>query len=594
MHRTVPAPSWALTAVALTLFQPAGGNALAQADRTLLQAPAAQRYIAPHLREGRALKCGFPALAAALGEAGRGAGQSAYVSRPSYLPSTLLSASGRFLLHFTTSGAHAVDSTDADGDGVPDYVAAAAASLDSVDAGYRVLGWRDPLDDDDGIIDVYFVDFENVPEIGVAAFGFTVPLNPMPSSPPFVSPVFILLENDYLPRLIFGDHEPLESLRVTVAHEYHHAIQLAYNLRYEGAQSELDRYLWFAELSATYYEEVFYDGINDYYFYLRGFLGAPQLSLTETGGLHMYGAALWALYLADVNGPDILRTLWRRMAEDAVPALEAHIRVLADLGTTMLQHYREFSIWQLFTGARAVPGAYFEEAAAYPEVAVLDRALDPLDLSLPSLAFRYYRSEPTTSSGGVAMRLGPFTDSEWGAGVAGETAAGLLQSITSSAASASGGTRGLVVELLDWGSFGNVVHWALSGVHSQDEPLVPSAVNVEFAQSDRLTSAALQAGGFRLLQNYPNPFRPNRMPETFFAFSLGAAAEVTIEVRSLGGASLWTRRFNVTDAGLHYTADLGIGWDGRDRSGALVPSGVYLIVGRVGGKVQVRKMTVVR
>jgi hypothetical protein len=508
-------------------------------------------------------------------ETGRAAGERAAQQRPSYLTDTLLSPAGEFLIHYAITGSHAVDTTGVAASGVPDFIALAAAALDSLKVGYSALGWREPLDDSDGVFDVYFIDMATA--YGIPIFGLTWWDQPSSSTPPYTSPAFMELENDFLPVALFNDHPPVESLRVTIAHEYHHAVQFAYNLAYET--SDYDRYLWFAELSATYFEEIFYNGINDYYFYLPYFLGAPHLSLADINGLHMYGAVLWALYLDAVEGADFNRLLWTRMADDASDALDAHIGVLADRGTDMLQRYREFSVWQLSTGTRAVPGSYFQESAAYPGVTILPGDLQPSDVTIPSLALRCYRAQPTTTDGGLAIRTGPVAAGIWGGGVAGELTSGQLQGLRTSVATGSG-AEGLVVELLDWADYGDIVHWTFSGIHSISDPLGNQQVGLDFVQSDRLTAAALQGGGFRLLQNYPNPFRPDETANTFFAFNLPGIADVTIEIRSMGGATLWTQRFQAFGAGLHYTGDTAIGWDGRDLSGSLVPAGVYLIVAR--------------
>ena len=575
------------------LTLPAASFAQPGARLRLFQSQTSRRQIELLRLEGRPIKCGVPVLMSAMAE-GVAAGQMVFLQRPDFLTDTHLSPSGEFLIHYATTGVHAVSGVDTTGgpNGVPDYIEAAAVALDSVRSGFSALGWRTPIDDGNGTYDVYVADLETI--YGVPVFGLTQPDSPTSPGPPATSASFIELDNDYLPESLFG-HPPLESLRVTIAHEYHHAIQMAYNLPF--TVGEVEAYRWFAELSATYHEEVFYDGINDYYFYLPSFLGAPQVSLTDSGNpfsLHMYGAVLWALFLDQSRGPDSNRELWTRMADDAVPPVIAHQRVAVGWGTTLLDLYREFSIWQLYTEARARSGQFFEEAAQYPLVRILTQGQLPLELTLPSLAFRYYRTDPASATGGVAVRISPFANSEWGVGVAGETAGTQLAGASTSSASTDDVSLGVGVELFDWGSYDSVIHWSLTGVHTQSNPLATRTVEVDLAQSDRLSTSALGSSRFKLMQNYPNPFRPDLTTRTFFVFSLVDTADVTIEIRSLAGASLWQHRFNDLGPGVHFTADLGVGWDGRDGSGALVPSGVYLIVGRSRATTQASKMTVIR
>jgi hypothetical protein len=575
------------------LILPAAPQAQPGARQRMFQSPTSRRQIEQLIQEGRPIKCGMPVLMSAMAE-GVAAGQMAFLQRPSVTTDTHLSPSGEFLIHYATAGVHAVSGVDTTGgpNGVPDFIEVAAAALDSVRTGFSALGWRTPIDDGNGTYDVYFADLETL--YGVPVFGFTQPDSPTSPGPPATSASFIELDNDYLPESLFG-HPPLESLRVTIAHEYHHAIQMAYNLPF--TVGEVEAYRWFAELSATYHEEVFYDGINDYYFYLPSFLGSPHESLTDSSNpfsLHMYGAVLWALFLDQSRSPDSNRELWTRMADDAIRPLIAHQRVAVGWGTTLLELYRVFSIWQLYTAARALPGQFFEEGAQYPSVLILTQGQLPLDLTLPSLAFRYYRTDPASATGGVAVRISPFANSEWGVGVAGETAGTQLAGVSTSVASTGTASLGVGVELFDWDSYDSVIHWSLTGVHTQSNPLATRTVEVGLAQSDRLSTSALGSSGFKLMQNYPNPFRPEQSARTFFVFSLADTADVTIEVRSLGGASLWRHRFNDLGAGVHFSADLGVGWDGRDEAGVLAPSGVYLIVGRSSATTRATKMTIIR
>ena len=73
---------------------------------------------------------------------------------------------------------------------------------------------------------------------------------------------------------------------------------------------------------------------------------------------------------------------------------------------------------------------------------------------------------------------------------------------------------------------------------------------------------------FSLTQNYPNPFNPS----TTVRFDLPREATVAVEIYNILGARVRTllkgERFG---AGSH-----AMTWDGRDESGSIVPSGVYL------------------
>ena len=65
----------------------------------------------------------------------------------------------------------------------------------------------------------------------------------------------------------------LDALRVTIAHEFHHAIQFGYYAKFDGS--------WWQESTSTWMEEVAYPHIDDYLQYLTYFLGEPQRALNS-------------------------------------------------------------------------------------------------------------------------------------------------------------------------------------------------------------------------------------------------------------------------------------------------------------------------
>ncbi len=86
---------------------------------------------------------------------------------------------------------------------------------------------------------------------------------------------------------------------------------------------------------------------------------------------------------------------------------------------------------------------------------------------------------------------------------------------------------------------------------------------------------------FGLNQNYPNPFNP----QTAIAFSLPKSSEVKLEVFDLLGRSVVILKEGQVAAGTHT-----IVWDGHDRSGQTVSSGIYLYRLQAGSFVETKKM----
>ncbi len=90
---------------------------------------------------------------------------------------------------------------------------------------------------------------------------------------------------------------------------------------------------------------------------------------------------------------------------------------------------------------------------------------------------------------------------------------------------------------------------------------------------------------FALLQNYPNPFNP----ETEIRFALPQASHVVVKIYNLLGEEILTLVDEQREAGYHK-----VRWDGRDKNGKLVASGVYLCQLQAGTFNEVKKMSLLR
>ena len=133
--------------------------------------------------------------------------------------------------------------------------------------------------------------------------------------------------------------------------------------------------------------------------------------------------------------------------------------------------------------------------------------------------------------------------------------------------------------------------------------LLPQAV---FGQQVGVAVGAPQEpeSGFELGRNYPNPFNPDtRIPFDLFegVFPEGRPANVTIRIFNI------LRQYVASPTALGHPAGDGTPivdleytspghyeayWDGRDRSGSYLASGVYILELTVNGRSQVRRMFV--
>ena len=88
-----------------------------------------------------------------------------------------------------------------------------------------------------------------------------------------------------------------------------------------------------------------------------------------------------------------------------------------------------------------------------------------------------------------------------------------------------------------------------------------------------------------LAQNFPNPFNNG----TTIPFSLARRSEVELSVYNLAGQKVKTLAQAVWAAGNHRVI-----WDGRDATGAEIATGVYLYRLRAEGRLEVRKLLLLR
>ncbi len=90
---------------------------------------------------------------------------------------------------------------------------------------------------------------------------------------------------------------------------------------------------------------------------------------------------------------------------------------------------------------------------------------------------------------------------------------------------------------------------------------------------------------FIVHQNFPNPFNP----ETEIRFALTKDSHVVINIYNTLGQQIGTLIDTQYAAGFH-----SVRWDGKDRNGRPVASGVYLYQIQAGEFSQVRKMSLIR
>ncbi|MBD3234500.1 MAG: T9SS type A sorting domain-containing protein [candidate division Zixibacteria bacterium] len=278
---------------------------------------------------------------------------------------------GHFKIHYCVTGDSAVLNVGVDEDpedGVPDYVNFVGDVCEFVwERELEDLAYLPPPSDsfysqgDGAAYDIYIMDLSD------GLFGWTAPDSVVTYPTRYTS--FIALDNDY--SWFSGSYT--DAIKVTMAHEFFHAVQFGYDL----TEYQSNPYSsWWLEGSAVWMEEQVYDEINDYLNFLPDFFENPHLSLTETSELHMYASCVWPIFLSEKFETDIIKKIWTLCAEvSGYNVLSATDEVLYDPSndykSSFNEAFAEFATWNYFTGSRSGINngvTTYSEAVSYPEI----------------------------------------------------------------------------------------------------------------------------------------------------------------------------------------------------------------------------------
>ena len=481
----------------------------------------------------------------------------------------LLSPSGRFRVHYDTQGVNAVSPTDEDANNIPDYIDITMAVLDSIWVlQIEQLGYNPPPSDN-GLgggdeYDAYVV------ELNGRYYGFAYPQTAGATT----THSYLEIDNNFTD-LGYKQTRGLDALRVTIAHEFHHAIQFGYYAKFDGS--------WWQESTSTWMEEVAYPHIDDYLQYLTYFLSEPHRAFNSGvfRSLHTYGSAIFSYFLDQRYGRALNRQIWEEVGERKSVHLDHFDRVLRQvepggLGVAV----GEFAVWNYFTSTRH-RGTYYAEGDKYPTVPTRDLAIATeavaRDTSLINATGSVYlRLQPQLRPGGVNL----FLDADQGAWRR------HLLLIGPDSVSVQAVTEP-TVQIIDWDQFDEIVLVASSAEHTGGAYQHFFAAQFDPNLTDPDQSAPLAT---LLKPNYPNPFRPGHHQHTRLLFDLAVPSRKTrLALFTANGTLIWEQ-----DLGERRADEHAVLWDGRNAAGHPVASGIYHLLLEADGTAAKRTIAVVR
>ena len=234
-----------------------------------------------------------------------------------------------FRIHYTLEGADAT---------TLDFVQQVAQALEEVyDIQINQLGWAAPPSDitqgGDGRIDVYIVNLS-----GALGYQST---SSAPGDNPNTEVIeeqatagYFVLDNDYS-----ESEDPIQIMRATAAHEFHHVIQSGYD------DSEYGDFSWFYESTSSWMETVTFPSEEDATGYVQDVFLYPEVCFggqgeADVSGLGIYGTWLFFEFMQTNLGPDAPFELWNNMIPfDGWDVLEATLSNYGENITSFIAQY---------------------------------------------------------------------------------------------------------------------------------------------------------------------------------------------------------------------------------------------------------------
>jgi hypothetical protein len=283
-----------------------------------------------------------------------------------------LSKMNRFRVHYDTTGLDAVEKTDKDKNGIPDYIDSVCAVFDYV---YEVeviqMGMERPRTDlydannpyyDINVRELGIKEYPEDPVYGITREGLHYPnsLNKSYTS--------IEIDNNYSPNDTYKDEygkvkktystTDIAALKVTAAHEYHHAIQYAIGMVIGNNNS-------IYEMAAVCLEMLVYPDLYDYVNYVNALMtNIDKLNFGNGEASNGYCYGIFFYMLTEKYGRDIIRDYFI-LTNEVNSCYKGLDSILVLNNSSLHRTWMEFIEWLYHSGKNSIEGKYFPMASRF-------------------------------------------------------------------------------------------------------------------------------------------------------------------------------------------------------------------------------------
>lgn len=500
-----------------------------------------------------------------------------FMFRPD-LPNSIVSPSGQFRIHYTAEplAYGAVDPTDNDKNGIPDFVDSAAEYFDY--AHYLIvdqLGFAPPPPDSGGAgkeFDVYII---NMSDYGITWLEQSVPGKPGAYS------CYMEIDNDYK----HVPTNPMEAMAVTAAHEYFHVVQVGYRYR--------DSDTFFMEMCSTWMEDYAYDDVNDYLNYLDWFFNDINYPFYYTNySWYEYGNSIWLHMIVKKYGVDFIKEVWEYIPDQS--AFKGIQQALAQRETGFNPELKEYSLWNYFTGRRADTMNYYPEGNIYPEVTFADEFLLAnttinLDAQMRKLSSIYYGIDDPQSNHSIGLIITNFETPD-GNYLKTDYAPFGVNIVPLSESDQDDPDFFIDNNLV---KLNNHIGIRLNVADQQDwfarAVITDADKNHEIVQFYPPFSTGNDQDKNFIENIYPSPYLPNSARSLIITYVVSEEKAGEIAIFTSEGRMVSKTAFDPPSYDYRIFE-----WDGRNDNGDRVASGIYLAILRVGDTVDMKKFAVIR